>query len=291
MSQSIPTYSYVVASNPNPELSLDPVILFAGESQTKPGHTLGPKMLDYYLLHTVLTGKGTYTCAGQTYTLQEGDSFLIEPEQLVTYAADPFEPWHYRWIAFRGSNLTPIFQAIGLTPDHPIARKGSNHNRLTVLFGRVFTAFRQRTPFASLEASGSLQLILASYGKILSHTQQVEQTTPTPSTDIVRQALRYLSTQYAEEITIETMAEGLGYNRAYLSRIFKEQTGVTPVTFLLHLRLDHARRLLRERIQLTVEQIAFSVGFRDPLYFSKQFKRMYNQSPTEYRQQQVNPQV
>ncbi len=66
---------------------------------------------------------------------------------------------------------------------------------------------------------------------------------------------------------MEMMAENLGYNRAYLSKLFKEHTGITPVTFLLRLRLDNARRMLRERLELTVEQIAFSVGFRDPLYF------------------------
>ncbi|MED4599917.1 AraC family transcriptional regulator, partial [Paenibacillus validus] len=99
----------------------------------------------------------------------------------------------------------------------------------------------------------------------------------------VRQALQYLSAQYAEPITIELMAETLGYNRAYLSTLFKEHTGVSPVTFLLRLRLDKARRLLRERPELTVEQIASSVGFQDPLHFSKQFKRQYQTSPSEYR--------
>lgn len=82
---------------------------------------------------------------------------------------------------------------------------------------------------------------------------------------------------------MEMMAENLGYNRAYLSKLFKEHTGITPVTFLLRLRLDNARRMLRERLELTVEQIAFSVGFRDPLYFSKQFRKMYGRSPTDYR--------
>jgi AraC-like DNA-binding protein len=47
--------------------------------------------------------------------------------------------------------------------------------------------------------------------------------------------------------------------------------------------VDHGRRLLRERPELTIEQIASSVGIQDSLYFSKQFRRWYNQSPTDYR--------
>jgi len=121
---------------------------------------------------------------------------------------------------------------------------------------------------------------------LLEASEDVAPTLPRPdshSEELARQVIGYLSTQYAEPITIEGMAETLGYNRAYLSRIFKQRAGVSPATFLTKLRVDHGRRLLRERPELTVEQIASSVGFQDPLYFSKQFRRWYSQSPTVYR--------
>lgn len=101
---------------------------------------------------------------------------------------------------------------------------------------------------------------------------------------LVQQVIRYLSSQYTEAVSIEAMAETLGYNRAYLSRLFKQRTGLSPMTFLLKLRVDKARLLLRERLELTIEQIASSVGFYDPLYFSKQFRRFFGQSPTSYRE-------
>ncbi|MBW7457649.1 helix-turn-helix domain-containing protein, partial [Paenibacillus sepulcri] len=66
---------------------------------------------------------------------------------------------------------------------------------------------------------------------------------------------------------------------------FKQHTGMTPVTFLLKLRLDKARQLLRERQELTTQQIAASVGLQDPLYFSKQFRRFYGLSPSAYREE------
>jgi AraC-like DNA-binding protein len=53
------------------------------------------------------------------------------------------------------------------------------------------------------------------------------------------------------------------------------------MSFLLKIRMERARLLLAEK--LTIEQIASSVGFLDPLYFSKQFKKWYGSSPTEYR--------
>lgn len=152
-----------------------------------------------------------------------------------------------------------------------------------MLYHQVQAVFQSRMPSANLRATGYLHLLLAEYSQALQPQQPSDPQQTGVTEHIVQQAIHYLSTQYAEPITIELMAEALGYNRAYLSTLFKKQTGLTPVSFLLKLRIDKARLLLRERLELTIEQIASSVGFQDPLYFSKQFKRLYGISPTDYR--------
>lgn len=275
--------SYYVVSNPNTSREeREGVVLFAGNSQTKPGHKPGPKIVDYYLLHHVLSGRGTYSCLGQTYELGPGDTFLIEPGTLINYMADHEQPWHYRWIAFEGQDAARMLAGIGLSSRQPIVRTGKNR-RIASLFRQVQEAFQARTAGAGLKAMGCLHLLLAEFAEALQPAEPRIPDAATGSARVVQQALQYLSAQYAEPITIEMMAETFGYNRAYLSNLFKKHTGVSPVTFLLRLRLDKARHLLRERPELTVEQIASSVGFQDPLHFSKQFKRRYQTSPSEYR--------
>jgi AraC-like DNA-binding protein len=274
---------YSVASNPFPQTPCDPLVLFAGESRTKPGHAVGPKVLNYYLIHYILSGRGTFEYGGQAYELGAGDCFLIEPERLVSYTADAKHPWHYRWAAFQGASVPTLLNAVGFSAGRSVAY-GLTDRTVAKTFNRMQTALRDRTAHAAFEATGALYVLLAACGQALIAQHGTDTAVPElPAAGIVREAIHYLTTQYAEEITIETMADSLGYNRAYLSRLFKHNTGLTPVTFLLRLRIDNARRLLRERRDLTVEQIAFSVGFRDPLYFSKQFKRMHGQSPSEYR--------
>ena len=81
----------------------------------------------------------------------------------------------------------------------------------------------------------------------------------------------------------------LVYNRAYLSRIFKQETGLSPVTYLLKLRIDKSRQLLRERPDLSIEQVSASVGLPDALYFSKQFKRFHGEAPSLYRERNTVP--
>ena len=276
--------SYYVVSNPLPSQENELTVLFAGESQTKPEHRLGPKVYDYYLIHYVISGKGVFSSQGEEYELGAGDSFVIEPEQLISYVSDETYPWHYCWIAFTGTQAAALIASTGVNPLQPIIHTKRNRH-IPVLFRHIQQALRSKKANAQLKSIGYLHLLLGEYCETLSASTLAGVITEAESDRIVQQAIHYLSTQYAEPITIELMAESLGYNRAYLSRMFKRHTKVTPVTFLLKLRVDKARLLLRERLELTIEQIASSVGFYDPLYFSKQFRRWYGVSPSEYRNQ------
>jgi AraC-like DNA-binding protein len=278
------TESYYVISNPFPDQESDLLVLFTGESQTKPAHQLGPKVYDYYLIHHIIAGKGRFTIQGREVELGAGDSFIIKPEQLVSYISDDEEPWHYRWIAFRGSQAAELVATTGIPAQQTILHTGKRR-QVPVIFRQIGRAFHEKKAGSHLKANGYLHLLLAEFSEALAPSSPLGDVPHTESERIIAQAIHYLSTQYAEPITIEMMAESLGYNRAYLSRLFKQYTKITPVTFLLKLRIDKARLLLRERLELTVEQIASSVGFHDPLYFSKQFRRWYGVSPTEYRDQ------
>lgn len=274
--------TYQVVSNPVSLHTRELTVLFAGESQTKPQHHIGPKVVDYYLLHHVISGKGTFRMGDITAELAAGDSFLIPPGQLFHYVSDEEAPWFYRWVAFTGTQAQALVTEAGLGLEYPIVNSGVNTTPGEQCLA-IFEAFRARGSSASLLASGHLHLLLASLHETTAEITQSPIRPDSHSDELVRQVISYLSTQYAEPVTIEVMAETLGYNRAYLSRLFKQHTSLSPVTFLTKLRVDHGRRLLRERPELTVEQIASSVGFLDALYFSKQFRRWYNQSPTDYR--------
>ncbi|WP_082198554.1 AraC family transcriptional regulator [Bacillus sp. FJAT-26390] len=277
---------YTVASNPI--ISSDehaPLnVLFAGESQTKPLHRLGPKVYDFYLMHIVLSGKGLFICDGARHELRAGHTFLIEPEQLISYESDHDDPWRYRWVAFNGVQSAELVTAAGLTAEQQVVFS-ADKRRAAALFRQIHETFRRGGAAADMMAAGYLHLLLAEYKTVLqARSESPLRTAQAEGDHLLQQVVHYLSTQYAHPVSIEQMAESLGYNRAYLSRLFKQRTGESPVTFLLKLRIDKARRMLRERPELTIEQISASVGLQDALYFSKQFRRFHGQSPTAYRE-------
>ncbi len=282
MNESKPDFSYSVAPNPIYDDKGMLYVLFAGESQTLPEHRIGPKIYDYFLMHVVEEGRGTFTHEGQPYELEAGDAFLIRPGRLVSYASDKYRPWRYRWIAFAGPLAEEAVDTAGLTPIHPVFRPAPESN-IPRLLSDTLNVFRSRRAGAHLSSLGYLYLILAAAEDVVRGDGAIP-AAETAGSLAVKQMIRYMTDQYAHPVSIEDMCQSLGYNRAYLSRVFKQETGAAPVTYLLRLRIDKARALLRERPDLSIQQIASSVGLTDPLYFSRQFQRLHGQSPTAYRE-------
>lgn len=274
-----------VAFNPRPGKG-ELTVLFSGQSQTKPLHRVGPQVLDYYLVHYVVSGRGTFRCMGTDYHLEKGSSFFIFPGELVSYASDEENPWCYRWIGFKGSRVNEYLSGFGISQHQPVALT-QKHRKMQALYHQAELTLRKRAPQCDMQAEGYMRLLLAEYAQELVQGK-IQKEEASGIQQQVEQAIRWLTLQYHQPISIESMAQSLGYHRTHLSKMFKQHTGQAPMNFLLKIRMERAKILLQET--LTVEQVASSVGFSDPLYFSKQFKKWFGRSPSEYRQDQsINP--
>ncbi|MNP33895.1 HTH-type transcriptional activator Btr [compost metagenome] len=181
--------------------------------------------------------------------------------------------------------MDELLARLDISPQKPVIQNAYSP-KTSSLFRRMERVFSKGEPSCDLQASGYLRLILA---ELTGNRQRQETSDPEPEAQITRQveqAIRWLTLQYSQQISIEHMAQTLGYHRTHLSKMFKQHTGMSPMQFLLKIRMERARLLLSE--PLTVEQVAASVGFLDALYFSKQFKKWYGLAPTDYRQDQLN---
>ena len=88
----------------------------AGRQDCHDLHSWGPGVRQCYIIHYIISGKGTFTCGKKTYTLTAGQSFLICPEQVVQYAPDENEPWEYVWVDFVGEQCRQILARSVLNP-------------------------------------------------------------------------------------------------------------------------------------------------------------------------------
>ncbi len=254
-------------------------VLFSGHSRTFPRHKLGPQIYDYFLVHAVSSGRGYYISQGIRHELGAGDCFFIFPGDLVTYSSDETEPWRYRWIGFQGSAAEALLKRAGITRRHPVL--AGDNQAVLELFTQVESLLKAAQAGCDLRAGAMFRLALAEWADAAAASGRLDNEPGAEEYNRVEHAVRWLKLQFMRPLTIEEMAGELGYHRTYLSKIFKRQVGMPPVKYLAKLRMERARELLCE--PLTIEQIAYSVGFNDPLYFSKQYKTWFGCSPSDYR--------
>ncbi len=100
--------------------------------------------------------------------------------------------------------------------------------------------------------------------------------------DKVRFTRDFIRERYADDLSLELIASYAQLNIHYLSRIFKEEMGVSVMEFLGLTRIQHARGML-ETTRMSVKEIGKIVGYSDPNYFSRIFKKYAGVTPTEYR--------
>jgi len=260
-------------------------VLFSGEGKPLPLHQMGPAVHDYYLIHTVFAGEGVFTIRGRTYRCSVGDTFVIFPGELFSYVADTEQPWHYAWVAFVGRSVGTTLAALGITPENAVVPGESGGMRH--LYRRLRSSFQQSgyPVLADMEAGGWLRLLLGRLGQ--ANRQRLTEK-PAAESEIERQigrAIRYLELQYTQPVSIEALAQSLGYHRTYLCKMFKQSTGVAPMQYLFKIRMERAKQLLGT--SMTIDQVASSVGFNDALYFSKQFRKWCGMAPSAYRRAEV----
>lgn len=275
-------YQFTVGFNLAPD-DPDLSVLFSGEGKPLPGHKMGPSVHDYYLIHTVLEGEGVFQSGDNVQRCGKGDTFVIFPGALFSYQADQENPWHYIWVALHGEAVIKLLHEVGITRDRPLFHS-EDITKLYDLYEHIRLSFQQSAypRLESLEASGWLRLLVHQFGLAnISSLPVYSAQLPEVIDRQIDQAIRWISLQFHQQISIDHMASTLGYHRAHLSKAFKQKVGLSPKQYLLKVRMDKAKELLGGT--LTIDQVSSSVGFNDALYFSKQFRKWSGMSPSEYR--------
>lgn len=138
------------------------------------------------------------------------------------------------------------------------------------------------TPLYSFQAQDYRQL-RAEAGLLLdrmrqSYAEHLERIKP----DTIQQIKQYIIEHSHEDISLEAIGKKVGLSPFYISKMFKEQLGINYIDFLTECRIEKAKKLMGDPAR-SLKEITFEVGYHDPNYFSKVFKKMCDVSPTEYR--------
>lgn len=260
--------------------TLDLRLDFYGYEDCLPDQFFGPAIRENYVLHYITEGKGYLEYKDQKIPLQKGDFFLLIPGEVTYYFADAQTPWSYYWLGISGIKAQEYFN---LSSIHDTAYLRSPHTEALGNFIRTIVKDAER-----LDESKASQLHVISQLFELMHqlnavSPNLDQETISPSQKLYREAKHLIDIGYnSQAISIQYIADKLRVHRSYLSSIFKDFHKISPKEYLLEVRMNRAKELL-ETTNQPIKIIAYSVGYLDPLHFSKAFRQYYDCSPSQYR--------
>ncbi len=135
-------------------------------------------------------------------------------------------------------------------------------------------------PLNKFELSKTLRRIK---DELLSEQSLLNSGRETATEDIVKSIIQYLQTNYTKDINFSQIASDYNFSASYLTKIFREHTGTSPIKYLIEYRIKIAKGLLKDT-NLTVKEIAERTGFIDQFYFSKCFKNYCGVTPSQYKE-------
>lgn len=256
-------------------------LLYCGYEDCEPGHRFGPNRRTAYVLHVIVNGKGRLEIGNKTYSLKEGDAFLLRPNEEAWYTADYQNPWKYMWIGFQGIKAEECIVNAGFLNGHSVIHD-VNHTILLSYVMEMLSA-HSLSYSNSLKRQANLYMFFASL--VEQHREHIkvnEEFENEPWAEHAKQLMIHISNHYNQNIRISEIAREMGVNRSYLSSTFKRLTGHSPTEYLIMIRMEKAKSLLT-KTNFSIGQIAEAVGYSDQLAFSRMFKHRFGECPREYR--------
>lgn len=254
----------------------DLALYSAGSEPCLPDQGYGPIYRSYHVVHFVTAGSGELRIDDLVLPVAAGDAFVIPAGRVSLYRASHETPWTYSWINFLGMSATHYVSEITRSaPDRYVVHGLECDRYATLIQGVMGLEGEPTTQF--LRGNSLLLEILAELLEDVGFREERDRA------DTLMDEVRfYLDMNYSKDLRLADVARRFAVSPDHLSRSFREEFGVSPKRYLMDLKFQKARGLL-ETTDLPVSVIARSLGFSDPLAFSRAFHRRYGLSPTAHR--------
>ncbi len=225
---------------------------------------------DCYIIHYVTKGTGVFN----GNEVHAGQGFLIRPEQLAEYHRLESDPWELLWILSGDAQMQSILDRYDTDGESMIFDYGSTEPARELAAYVIQNHHTIKDPLVLEE----LFLHLCN-----SHLQKHPAARYQPNFEVYLDfCTSYIENNMHKKIGTGDLTALLGVTQPYLYKIFFNRFGIGPKAYIISRKMQRAKRMLRETA-LTVTQISNSLGYSDPLTFSKAFKASEGISPDTYR--------
>lgn len=243
------------------------------------GHyTYRKKGLPENFLFYCVDGNGWYKLGDRQYKVGPNEFFILPANVEHSYGSTGPHPWSIYWVHFGGTGLA-AFNELSVVRNHQVPSYIKATSEVFTVFSKMYKTLelgysQDNLLFANMGLQQFLSLFIYN-GK---HFPEVSET----KDDCVEQAIRYMQEHLHDNISLGELCSLYNYSTSRFSNLFKTKTGYAPIDYFIQMKMQKASQEL-DFSDKSIKVIASEMGFDDPYYFSRRFRKIIGMSPAKYR--------
>jgi len=228
-----------------------------------------------------------YCLQGKGWFVIDKKKYLIKPNQFIhipattaymRYGADEQDPWTIYWVHYSGRDMFNFNQSLKIKEHNGVQDILFNEKAIDI-WKNMYQSLEMGYSRDNLcNANLCLYHFLATFFYPDKHLHQDGPAEP----DLINDTVHYMRAHLHERLNVEDFAALNNLSASHFSNLFRKSTGMPPIDYFIHLKMQKACQLLYSP-SLKIKEIAYAIGYDDPYYFSRIFKKLMGISPEQYR--------
>lgn len=251
--------------------------------KAKDHFTYRKKGLPENFLFYCVDGNGWFQVGKQRYEVGPNEFFILPQNVEHSYGSSSTHPWTIYWVHFGGDSL-PQLNEVQEVQKHfkPVYVK--NNGDIIPIFTKIYKTLELGYSIDNLLFAN---MCLSHFLTLFIYNQRHYTATSNDKLDCVDSAILFMQEHINDNISLNDLSRQYNYSVSRFSNLFKQKTGYAPIDYFLQMKMQKACQQL-DFSDRSIKDIAFSMGFDDPYYFSKRFRTIIGMSPKKYRTRRID---
>ncbi|WP_207492328.1 AraC family transcriptional regulator [Aridibaculum aurantiacum] len=243
------------------------------------GHyTSRKKGLPENFLFYCVDGNGWYKIDDKQYNVGPNEFFILPRNVAHAYGSSVDHPWSIYWIHF-GGDLLAHFNELQTVQTHLKPFHIKNSNDIPIAFSKMYKTLELGYSIDNLMFAN---MCLLHFITLFIFNSKHYVISPTDKTNPVDRAILFMQEHINDNISLNELSLHFNYSPSRFSSLFKHKTGYAPIDYFIQMKMQKACQEL-DFSDRSIKEIALTMGFDDPYYFSRRFSKVIGMSPTKYR--------